>query len=244
MLGRHQPDLGLGVPDQQHAAGAHRHLHHLGALAEQVWIAALVLAAVSLRQAIRVDAARAFRRPSSKLKRPLMRLQPSEPLKGAGGAIERSSGCGLGLPPQRTAQRPSSRSAGASPSMRVKGLQADSSGGEGQNGEAKGRFSSASFRGVGGWGCDYRMVRLCLPHPSPLAIRRDAAKWRPFPSSVAMIVRPHLHWFRLLFVWRGWCCPTSSAAGAGAGVSVLSVLGRHWWMSAHAIGLSIPAPSR
>ena len=62
-----------------------------------VWIAALVLAAVSLRQAIRVDAARAFRRPSSKLKRPLMRLQPSEPLKVPAALSKLSSGYGLGI---------------------------------------------------------------------------------------------------------------------------------------------------
>ena len=35
MLGRYQPDLGLGDADQQLADGARGHLDHLGALAEQ-----------------------------------------------------------------------------------------------------------------------------------------------------------------------------------------------------------------
>jgi putative membrane protein len=57
-----------------------------------------------------------------------------------------------------------------------------------------------------------------------------------------MIVRPHLHWFRLLFVWRGSVLPyIVSRLALVLAVSVLSVLGRHWWMSAHAeSALSIP----
>lgn len=57
-----------------------------------------------------------------------------------------------------------------------------------------------------------------------------------------MIIRPHLNWFRLLFVWRGSVLPyiTSRLALVFA-VSVLSVLSLDWWMSAHAASaLSIP----
>ena len=57
-----------------------------------------------------------------------------------------------------------------------------------------------------------------------------------------MIVRPHLHWFRLLFVWRGSVLPyIVSRLLLVLAVSTLSVLGRDWWMSAHAeSALSIP----
>lgn len=57
-----------------------------------------------------------------------------------------------------------------------------------------------------------------------------------------MIVRPHLHWFRLLFVWRGSVLPyIISRLLLVLAVSVLSILSRDWWMSAHAASaLSIP----
>ncbi|MBT9519565.1 MAG: hypothetical protein IV101_01610 [Dechloromonas sp.] len=57
-----------------------------------------------------------------------------------------------------------------------------------------------------------------------------------------MIVRPHLHWFRLLFVWRGSVLPyILTRLLLVLAVSVLSVLSLDWWMSAHAASaLSIP----
>lgn len=57
-----------------------------------------------------------------------------------------------------------------------------------------------------------------------------------------MIVRPHLHWFRLLFVWRGSVLPyIITRLSLVLAVSVLSVLSLDWWMSAHAASaLSIP----
>ena len=57
-----------------------------------------------------------------------------------------------------------------------------------------------------------------------------------------MIERPHLHWFRLLFVWRGSVLPyIITRLLLVLTVSVLSVLSRDWWMSAHAASaLSIP----
>jgi ion channel-forming bestrophin family protein len=57
-----------------------------------------------------------------------------------------------------------------------------------------------------------------------------------------MIVRPHLHWLRLLFVWRGSVLPLLTVRlGLVLTVSVLSVLCRDWWLSAHAASaLSIP----
>lgn len=57
-----------------------------------------------------------------------------------------------------------------------------------------------------------------------------------------MIVRPHLHWFRLLFVWRGSVLPyIITRLLLVLAVSVLSVLSLDWWMSAHAASaLSIP----
>jgi ion channel-forming bestrophin family protein len=57
-----------------------------------------------------------------------------------------------------------------------------------------------------------------------------------------MIIRPHLHWFRLLFVWRGSVLPyIISRLALVFAVSVLSVLNLDRWMSAHAASaLSIP----
>jgi putative membrane protein len=57
-----------------------------------------------------------------------------------------------------------------------------------------------------------------------------------------MIVRPHLHWFRLLFVWRGSVLPyIITRLLLVLAVSVLSVLSLDWWMNAHAASaLSIP----
>ncbi len=57
-----------------------------------------------------------------------------------------------------------------------------------------------------------------------------------------MIVRPHLHWFRLLFVWRGSVLPCIvTRLLLVLAVSVASVLLRGWWMSEHAASaLSIP----
>ena len=57
-----------------------------------------------------------------------------------------------------------------------------------------------------------------------------------------MIVRPHLHWFRLLFVWRGSVLPfIVTRLLLVLTVSVLSVLSREWWMNLHsASALSIP----
>ena len=57
-----------------------------------------------------------------------------------------------------------------------------------------------------------------------------------------MIVRPHLHWFRLLFVWRGSVLPyIATRLLLVVLVAVLSVLSRSWWMSEHATSaLSIP----
>lgn len=57
-----------------------------------------------------------------------------------------------------------------------------------------------------------------------------------------MIVRPHLHWFRLLFVWRGSVLPyIVTRLLLVLAVSVASVLCRGWWMSEHASSaLSIP----
>lgn len=57
-----------------------------------------------------------------------------------------------------------------------------------------------------------------------------------------MIVRPHSHWFRLLFIWRGSVLPRIAPRLALVlAVSVASVLARDGWMSAHASSaLSIP----
>lgn len=57
-----------------------------------------------------------------------------------------------------------------------------------------------------------------------------------------MIVRPHLHWFRLLFVWRGSVLPRLiTRLLLVVVVSVISVLCRDWWLSFHASSaLSIP----
>ena len=57
-----------------------------------------------------------------------------------------------------------------------------------------------------------------------------------------MIVRPHLHWFRLLFVWRGSVLPyILTRLLLVLSVSVVSVLSLDWWMGAHAASaLSIP----
>lgn len=57
-----------------------------------------------------------------------------------------------------------------------------------------------------------------------------------------MIVRPHLHWFRLLFVWRGSVLPyIATRLLLVLAVAVASVLSRSWWMSEHATSaLSIP----
>ena len=57
-----------------------------------------------------------------------------------------------------------------------------------------------------------------------------------------MIVRPHLHWFRLLFVWRGSVLPYIAARLVLVlAVSVISVACRDWWLSAHGdSSLSIP----
>jgi putative membrane protein len=57
-----------------------------------------------------------------------------------------------------------------------------------------------------------------------------------------MIVRPHLHWFRLLFVWRGSVLPyIISRLALVMAVSIASVLSLDWWMSLHAASaLSIP----
>ena len=59
-----------------------------------------------------------------------------------------------------------------------------------------------------------------------------------------MIVRPHLHWFRLLFVWRGSVLPyIATRLLLVLTVSIASVLSLDWWMSAHAASaLSIPDP--
>lgn len=47
-----------------------------------------------------------------------------------------------------------------------------------------------------------------------------------------MIVRPHLHWFRLLFVWRGSVLPyITTRLLLVLLVAVASVLSRNWWMS-------------
>lgn len=55
------------------------------------------------------------------------------------------------------------------------------------------------------------------------------------PLFLHMIVRPHLHWFRLLFVWRGSVLPLLTVRLACVlAVSVASVLCRDWWLSAHA----------
>ncbi len=57
-----------------------------------------------------------------------------------------------------------------------------------------------------------------------------------------MIVRPYLHWFRLLFVWHGSVLPyILTRLLLVFSVSVLSVLSLDWWMSLHAASaLSIP----
>ena len=57
-----------------------------------------------------------------------------------------------------------------------------------------------------------------------------------------MIIRPRHHWFRLLFVWRGSVLPDIiGRLSLVFAVSVISVLSRDWWMSAHAdSALSIP----
>jgi ion channel-forming bestrophin family protein len=57
-----------------------------------------------------------------------------------------------------------------------------------------------------------------------------------------MIVRPHLHWFRLLFVWHGSVLPyIASRLSLVVTVAVISVLCRNWWMAEYAASsLSIP----
>ena len=57
-----------------------------------------------------------------------------------------------------------------------------------------------------------------------------------------MIVRPHLHWFRLLFVWWGSVLPyIASRLILVLAVSVISVSCRDWWLNEHAASsLSIP----
>lgn len=57
-----------------------------------------------------------------------------------------------------------------------------------------------------------------------------------------MIVRPNLHWFKLLFVWHGSVLPhIATRLLLVAIVSVASVLSRDWWLGAHAdSALSIP----
>jgi putative membrane protein len=57
-----------------------------------------------------------------------------------------------------------------------------------------------------------------------------------------MIVRPHLHWFTLLFVWRGSVLPyITTRLLLVLLVSVVSVLCSPWWMSVHAASaFSIP----
>lgn len=57
-----------------------------------------------------------------------------------------------------------------------------------------------------------------------------------------MIIRPHLHWFRLLFVWRGSVLPyIATRLLLVVIVAIISVLSRNWWMSEHAASaLSIP----
>ena len=57
-----------------------------------------------------------------------------------------------------------------------------------------------------------------------------------------MIVRPHLHWFSLLFVWRGSVLPyITTRLLLVLLVSVASVLCSPWWMSTHAASaFSIP----
>jgi ion channel-forming bestrophin family protein len=57
-----------------------------------------------------------------------------------------------------------------------------------------------------------------------------------------MIIRPHHHWFRLLFVWRGSVLPNIiGRLLLVLVVSIASVLSRDWWMSQHgASALSIP----
>ena len=57
-----------------------------------------------------------------------------------------------------------------------------------------------------------------------------------------MIVRPHLHWYSLLFVWRGSVLPhILSRLALVLMVSVLCVLGRDWWMGEHAASaLTVP----
>lgn len=57
-----------------------------------------------------------------------------------------------------------------------------------------------------------------------------------------MIVRPQLHWFRLLFIWRGSVLPyLASRLLLVLAVSIASVLSRGWWMSEHGnSALSIP----
>lgn len=57
-----------------------------------------------------------------------------------------------------------------------------------------------------------------------------------------MIVRPHLHWFSLFFVWRGSVLPyIATRLLIVLVVSIGSVLGQGWWMNAHAASvLSIP----
>lgn len=57
-----------------------------------------------------------------------------------------------------------------------------------------------------------------------------------------MIVRPHLHWFRLLLVWRGSVLPyIATRLLLVVIVAIISVLCRNWWMNEHAASaLSIP----
>jgi putative membrane protein len=57
-----------------------------------------------------------------------------------------------------------------------------------------------------------------------------------------MIIRPHHHWFRLLFVWRGSVLPNIiGRLLLVLVVSIVSVLSRDWWMGQYAASaLSIP----
>ncbi|MFX8637133.1 bestrophin family ion channel, partial [Acinetobacter baumannii] len=47
-----------------------------------------------------------------------------------------------------------------------------------------------------------------------------------------MIVRPHLHWFRLLFIWRGSVLPyILTRLLLVLIVALISVFCRDWWMN-------------
>jgi putative membrane protein len=76
----------------------------------------------------------------------------------------------------------------------------------------------------------------------PERLRHRVVNFYSKPGFLFMIVRPHLHWFRLLFVWRGSVLPCLIyRLMLVLAVSVVSVLCRDWWMSQHAASaLSIP----